>query len=77
MKQQATADECINSHEVYVRLGTAEEERLVAYRGLFRQRIAKRTLEELREVTNKAWVLGNAQFKERIEAQLDRRCSPK
>ncbi len=64
-------------HGVYRRLGRTAEARQAAYRALFRQRIAARTLEELREATNKAWVLGNDRFRARIESHLNRRCSPK
>ena len=51
--------------------------RLPCYRMLFRHHIAERTLEELREATNKAWGLGNDRFKKKIEAKLDRHVSPK
>lgn len=70
-------DKLVTPHMLYKRLGVIESERQAAYRALFRHRLAERTLEQLREATNKAWVLGNDQFRERIESQLNRRCSPK
>jgi putative transposase len=67
----------LTPHALYRRLGSNAGNRQAAYRALFRYRIAERTLEELREATNKAWVLGNDRFRERIESQLNRRASPK
>ena len=67
----------ITPHELYRRLGTTKEERQAAYRALFRHRLAKCTLEELREATNKAWILGDDRFRERIASQLSRRALPK
>jgi putative transposase len=66
----------IKSHPEYRRLGRSAEERTAAYRQLFRARIAEQTLEDIRAATNRAWVLGNDRFKERIEKQLDRRVAP-
>ncbi len=38
-----------------------------AYRALFEHQIPERTLAEIREATNKAWVLGNERFQKQIE----------
>jgi len=70
-------DELLTPHDLYQKLGATNEKRQVAYRLLFRHRLAERTLEELREATNKAWVLGDDHFKEKIKAQLNRPVSPK
>ena len=70
-------DECIVPHALYRRLGPTAEERQAAYRALFRHHVAARTLEAIREATNKAWILGNDPFRARIESQLKRRCTPK
>jgi len=64
-------------HEEYLRLGNSPAERQAAYRALFKSRISDRTLEEIRQATNKAWVLGSNHFKEKIETQLNRQVSPK
>ena len=40
-------------------------------------RIPEAGLAEIRDATNKAWVLGNDRFKQRIQKQLDRRVEPK
>ena len=70
-------DELIVPDRLYRRLGATDEERQAAYRALFRRHLSKRALEELRESTNKAWVLGSDRFKAKIEARLNRHCSPK
>ncbi len=64
-------------HQEYIQLGSTDADRQAAYRVLFRSRIANKTLEEIRESTNKAWVLGSGYFKEKIEKQLKRQASPK
>lgn len=70
-------DNLIKPHLEYKRLGKTPEERQSAYRQLFRARISEGTLDEIRQATNKAWVLGNDRFKRRIEKLLDRRIEPK
>ena len=70
-------DELITPHGLYRHLGATKEERQAAYRALFRHRLAQHTLEELREATNKAWILGDDRFRERIASQLNRRTLPK
>ena len=66
----------ITPHLQYRRLGKAEEERQAAYRQLFRHHIPEASLAEIREATNKAWVLGNDRFKQRIQKLLERRVEP-
>jgi len=66
-------DGCITPHFIYKKLGKNNLLRQKAYRGLFRSRIPKKILAEIRESTNKAWVLGSASFKNKIQLQLDRR----
>lgn len=69
-------DELVSPYLEYRRLGKTEEERQAAYRQLFRSHIPERSLAEIREATNKAWVLGNDSFKQRIQKQLERRVEP-
>jgi putative transposase len=64
-------------HLEYRRLGKTIEARQAAYRQLFKHRISNDSLNEIREATNKAWVLGNDRFKARIQKKLDRRVEPK
>jgi putative transposase len=71
------ANELITPHTEYRRLGKTDEERQAAFRQLFKHRIPENSLAEIREATNKAWVLGNDRFKQRIQDKLDRRVEPK
>ena len=70
-------DSLVTPHQLYQHLGKTGEERQSAYRQLFRAKIPDRILDEIRHATNKAWALGNNQFKRRIEAQLKHRIEPK
>lgn len=69
-------NELVTAHSEYQRLDKTGEARQAAYRQLFRHRIPESSLEEIREATNKAWVLGNDRFKQRIQKQLERRVEP-
>lgn len=75
----ATGDNCdlITPHLVYSRLGLDDEARRDAYRALFDMAVSHKTLDEIREATNKSWVLGSEYFKEKIQAQLDRPVAPR
>lgn len=63
----------ITAHDDYLKLGTTVDERLKSYCALFEHQIDEKTLSEIRESTNKAWVLGSDLFKDKIKQQLDRR----
>ncbi|MBL1274469.1 MAG: transposase [Ectothiorhodospiraceae bacterium] len=67
----------ITPHSLYKKLGRSCAEREKAYRELFRARIADLTLSEIREATNKSWVLGNDRFRKKIEKLTDRQVTPK
>ena len=64
-------------HPEYLRLGESNEARQTAYRDLFKHQLSENSITEIREATNKAWVLGNDRFKQRIQEQLGRRVEPK
>jgi len=70
-------DPLVVPHSEYLKLGKAEEERQSAYRALFRIRIAEKTLVEIRESTNKAWVLGSDRFEAKIEQKIGRPVAPR
>src|SRR5688500_12717355 len=70
------ANTLICKHIEYQKLGKTKEEQQSAYRQLFRIHIEDKTLEVIRDVTNKAWVLGNDRFKNSIEQKLERRVVP-
>ena len=70
-------DGLLTAQRGYRRPGKSPAERQVGYRQLFRARIAERSLVEVREASNKAWVLGDECFKRRVERQLKRRVAPR
>jgi putative transposase len=63
-------------HELYKHLGKTIEERQKAYSTLFDVKVPQRTIEEIREATNKSWVLGSDYFKKAIEDKINRPMSP-
>ncbi len=69
-------DALVVHHPLYDALGKGVVTRQTAYRKLFQSHITKKTLNEIRSSTNKAWVLGSTYFKEQIEKALNRRVSP-
>lgn len=70
-------DELITPHRLYRQLGRDEPARQSAYRQLFRSRLPQVELNNIRECTNKAWVLGSERFKNRVEKLTERRAKPK
>ena len=69
-------DELLTPQLEYKRLGQTVSERQAAYRQLFKHHLAESSMDEIREATNKAWVLGNDRCKQRIQKQLERRVVP-
>ena len=69
--------ELVAPHPEYLRLGKSNETRQAAYRDLFKHYLSEKNITEIREATNKAWVLGNDRFKQRIQELLGRRVEPK
>ena len=65
-------DLLITPHIEYRRLGKNAQDRQSAYRQLFRARIPEVTLEELRESTNKSWVMGGVRFKAKMSKLIER-----
>ena len=70
-------NELVVGHALYKRLGQNSQHRCEAYRGLFDVEIPQKTIEEIREATNKSWVLGSDFFKEMIEDKINRPMNPK
>jgi len=64
-------------HPIYDALGSTDTDRQAAYKELFQSHIPSRTLEALRAATNKAWILGDSDFKGKIGEMVDRPTSPK
>lgn len=71
------SNELLTPHILYKRLGKNNLLQEKAYRELFRNHIAKKTLEDIRTATNKAWVLGNDRFHNKIEKLIERQVKPK
>ena len=67
----------VSEHVLYKLLGNTANARQAAYRALFKHHIDPDTLSAIRQATNKAWVLGNDRFRERIEQLLERQAAPK
>ncbi len=63
----------VTPHSTYWALGHDEESRQENYRSLFDGHIDAKSLDEIRESTNKAWVLGSDYFKQKIATQVNRR----
>jgi len=70
-------DSLITPHELYTNLGQSIEERSGFYRALFDAHLDARDLDEIRDATNKSWVLGSDHFKDQIEALTARQAKPK
>lgn len=62
----------ITPHSEYKRLGKTMKERLSRYSDLFNLHIPEVKLDEIREATNKAWVLGSSGFKKRMSKKIER-----
>ncbi|MEK6749130.1 MAG: transposase [Pseudomonadota bacterium] len=69
-------DNLVTDHARYLALGKKSETRQLAYRALFKAHIDERTLQDIRNATNKGWALGNARFLEEITAAANRRAMP-
>ena len=73
----AANDDVVTPHALFIGLGDSEGTRCGAYRRLFERRLPFSTIEEIREATNKRWVLGNDAFRAQIQCTLgDRRVAP-
>ncbi|MGH8760480.1 MAG: transposase, partial [Burkholderiales bacterium] len=73
---QGETDALLTPHELYCRLDRSDGERQARYRQLFRAQLPKADVEAIRDSTNKAWVLGNDRFRQRIEELSGRRSAP-
>jgi len=66
----------ITPHKLYQALGNDSQSRHKAYRLLFKTQLNNSEITNIREATNKAWVLGSDKFKNRIKRLSDRRTTP-
>ena len=65
----------LHPHYEYEQLGSTLEERQRNYQALFTL-VEKKALHDIRESTNRGWVLGNEGFQESMEQKMRRRVSP-
>ncbi len=70
------ANGIVTPRRLYLRPGKTQKDRQKVYRELLKGHISEQVLTEIRESTNKAWVLGSSRFKEQIERKLNRRVAP-
>ena len=68
----------LTPHSLYMALGGDVTKRQEAYQSLFAHHVVPdSTLNDIREATNKAWVLGGGRFQEEIERLVQRQAKPK
>ena len=67
----------LSPHDIYSDLGSTAQARQSQYQSLFERDIESKTISEIREMTNKSWVLGDERFKAEIANKLNRAVSPK
>jgi len=65
---RGTVDDLVEPHAIYRALGSSPEARQAAYRQLFRSSIPDSEIRSIRDATQNAWALGNAEFRSRIAA---------
>jgi putative transposase len=70
-------DALVTPHREYERLGRSAKSRREAYARQAETALTESQLKEIRDATNKAWVLGEADFCQEIEALLNRRALPR
>ena len=69
--------ELLVPHDEYLRLDKNSDGRQASYRALFKTHLSEKTLAEIRESTNKSWVLGSEKFKAHIAKRAGRVASPR
>jgi putative transposase len=70
-------NELVMPHPIYCSMGRTTEERTSHYRALFRAPLPDETVKAIRDNTNGAWVLGEADFRAWIEATTGQRTAPR
>lgn len=74
-KQGTELDAILQPHTEYLRLAKQPDERLTAYRGLFKAHMDDETIDEIRAATHGNFVLGDERFQQQIATMLGRRVS--
>jgi len=73
----AEINERLVPHPQYQALGQSDQARCAAYRALLGTELEEKTLADIREATNKSWVLGSDYFKEKIRHKINRPVAPR
>ena len=71
------ADDVVVPHDLYLHLGNDQLARREAYAELFERELCEKTLSEIRQATNRSWLLGSDQFCESIKPLINRQMQPK
>ena len=66
----------LSPHSLYVGLGANKQDRLAAYRELFRHELEPDELNAIRKATNGNFALGNERFADQVAAMIGRRVTP-
>jgi putative transposase len=66
----------VQSHDRYLALNNDVKARQSACRDLFQAHIDEKTLTDIRQATQKGWILGNDRFRDEIEQLVQRRTRP-
>jgi putative transposase len=69
-------NELITPRHEYECMGSTANERQKNYQLLFQSPLDQEILNNIRDATNKSWVLGNTKFKEHVAQQLSLRVTP-
>ncbi|MEO0442807.1 MAG: transposase [Pseudomonadota bacterium] len=64
-------------HELYLGLGQRQSTRQARYKALFDGHIPENAIENIRNATNKGWVLGDTRFQQQVEKVTGRAASPR
>jgi putative transposase len=67
----------LTPHGEYLALGSDEEKRQAAYRGLFESELDQQLLREIRVSTHGGYAIGSNRFREEIENALKLRATPR
>lgn len=73
---EGQTDLLVTAHALYARLGNTLAARQAQYRALLQTPLDERTLADIHYATVKGWVLGGSEFRERLQAVLNRRAQP-
>ena len=65
-------DPVVTPHALYGEMAGSAEDRLVAYRALFEDRLSTEVVQRLRDCTNGGFVLGSPRFERHIAAMVGR-----